>query len=73
MEVYFFNSLDVFLVFLVEDNCDVWCYIKDQLKDDFQILEVEYGKFGLEMVQWYVLDLIVLDVMMLEMDGYMLV
>jgi signal transduction histidine kinase/DNA-binding response OmpR family regulator/ligand-binding sensor domain-containing protein len=60
------------LVLIVEDNAEVRNYIKLHLKNDYEILEAENGKTGLELAQENLPDLIVSDVMMPEVDGYML-
>jgi YesN/AraC family two-component response regulator len=56
-------------VLIIEDNADVRCYIRDEIKNEFNIIEAENGKEGLELAQKYNVDLIVSDIMMPEMDG----
>lgn len=54
---------------IVEDNDDFRFYLKDNLKNQFNIYEAENGKIGLELAQKIIPDLIVSDVMMPEMSG----
>lgn len=57
------------IVLLVEDNPDVRVYVKDQLLEEFQVLEAEHGKKGLTTALEKIPDLIITDLMMPEMDG----
>jgi signal transduction histidine kinase/DNA-binding response OmpR family regulator len=57
------------LVLLVEDEKDVREYVKDSLKDFYNILEAENGKQALKIIEEEEPDLIVSDIMMPEMDG----
>ncbi|MEL7122329.1 MAG: ATP-binding protein [Bacteroidota bacterium] len=79
-EYYFMNNEDVqgstaktdpskINVLIVEDNEDVRFYIKDKLKDNYEIIEAENGKVGLEKAIETIPDLIITDVMMPVMDG----
>jgi len=54
---------------LVEDNPDIRFYLKDNLKDDFQIFEANNGRVAWEAILNNMPDLIVSDIMMPEMDG----
>ncbi len=54
---------------LVEDNEDFRFYLKDNLKQNYHVLEAADGEQGLKMVQTHLPDLIVSDVMMPLMDG----
>lgn len=54
---------------LVEDNDDFRFYLKDNLKQTYQIIEARNGKEGLAMALKSLPDLIVSDIMMPEMDG----
>src|SRR5690606_10217027 len=58
------------LVLIIEDNADVRFYVKSILINDYQIIEAENGKQGVEKAQLHIPDLIISDVMMPEMDGY---
>ncbi|MFK7933128.1 MAG: response regulator, partial [Saprospiraceae bacterium] len=54
---------------LVEDNPDVRFYIKDLLKDQYEILAAEDGEIGWEIATKRLPDLIVTDVMMPKLNG----
>ncbi len=56
-------------VLLIEDNADVRLYIREEINHDYQVLEAENGKEGLELASSNHIDLIVSDIMMPEMDG----
>ena len=58
------------IILVVEDNYEVREYIKEQLVNNYQIIEAENGKEGLWAAENRLPDLIVTDVMMPEMDGY---
>ncbi len=62
-------SADATIVLLVEDNADMRAYLRDHLKDDFEVVEAEDGKAGLAKAYALVPDLVLSDVMMPEMDG----
>lgn len=57
------------LLLLVEDNDDFRFYLKDNLKQQYAILEAANGKEGLKLAQQHIPDLVVSDVMMPEMNG----
>lgn len=57
------------VILLVEDNDDFRFYLKDNLKQSFQILEATNGSQGWEQALHQIPDLIVSDIMMPEMDG----
>ncbi len=57
------------LVLLVEDNHDFRFYLKDNLKQNYNIIEAASGKEGWEKTLDYVPDLIVSDILMSGMDG----
>jgi DNA-binding response OmpR family regulator len=57
------------VLLLVEDNEDFRFYLKDNLKMQYNIVEAENGKEGLQRAVTVIPDLIVSDVMMPEMDG----
>src|SRR5690606_24303478 len=63
------KSLDGAVILLVEDNSDVRAYVKDQLRENYQIIEAENGKKGFEKAVEIIPDLIISDIMMPEMDG----
>ncbi|WP_239000369.1 hybrid sensor histidine kinase/response regulator transcription factor [Hyunsoonleella ulvae] len=56
-------------VLLVEDNKQLRKFIKDLLKNDYNILEAENGKIALKKAKREAPDLIVSDVIMPEMTG----
>lgn len=57
------------ILLLVEDNEDFRFYLKDNLKQQYQIIEASNGKQGLKLTLSQLPDLIVSDVMMPEMNG----
>jgi DNA-binding response OmpR family regulator len=57
-------------VLIVEDNEDVRNFIKDSLGDQYEIVEAENGKLGLEKINEENPDLVISDVMMPVMDGF---
>ncbi|REL38759.1 response regulator [Rhodohalobacter sp. SW132] len=58
------------LVLIVEDNDDVRSFIREQLENDYKILEAANGLEGIAVSQGTIPDLIITDLMMPEMDGY---
>ncbi len=56
-------------ILLVEDNEDFRFYLKDNLKELYNVYEAGNGKIGWEMTLKKLPDLIVSDVVMPEMDG----
>jgi signal transduction histidine kinase/ligand-binding sensor domain-containing protein/DNA-binding response OmpR family regulator len=65
-KVYLQNK---YTILIVEDSEDVRNYIKDILKNDYNILVSENGGKGLDDAFEMLPDLIISDVMMPEMDG----
>lgn len=59
-------------VLVVEDDEDICCYICCELVSDYYILESCNGKEVLESIFNKILDLVISDVMMFEMDGFIL-
>jgi two-component system, sensor histidine kinase ChiS len=58
------------LILIVEDNDDVRSFIREQLENDYKILEAVNGREGITVSQGTIPDLIITDLMMPEMDGY---
>ena len=54
---------------IIEDNNDMRHFIKEQLEQDYQVLEAVNGKDGLQKANELVPDLIITDLMMPQMDG----
>ena len=62
------NEKDIILI--VEDHGDLRKYIRENLSDNYQVIEAPNGKEGLNKAIEVIPDLIISDVMMPEMDGY---
>lgn len=56
-------------ILIVEDNAELRFYVKDCLKDEFDVIEATNGKEGLKQVRKTLPGIIVSDIMMPEMDG----
>ena len=56
-------------ILVVEDNADLRKFIIVSLGDDYDFLEADNGKLGLEIALMEIPELIVSDLMMPEMDG----
>jgi len=56
-------------ILIVEDNEDQLAYIKENVKDMFNVYEATNGKDGLECAKKFVPDIILTDLMMPVMDG----
>ncbi len=64
------SNLDKEILLIVEDNAEVREFIREQLEDDYRILEAENGVQGIKLSQEQIPDVIISDLMMPEMDGY---
>jgi len=58
------------IVLIVEDNAEVRSFIREQLEEEYTVLEAVNGVEGIEVSQAAIPDLIITDLMMPEMDGY---
>lgn len=58
------------VILIAEDNADVRTYIKDQLGDQYVVLEASNGKQGIELATTHVPDIIITDIMMPVLDGH---
>jgi len=56
-------------ILIVEDNAELRYYVKDCLKDEFDVIEANNGKEGLKQARKTLPGIIVSDIMMPEMDG----
>lgn len=57
-------------ILIVEDNRELRAHLKDDLNDDYEVIEAVNGEEGLKMVLKYYPDIIISDVMMPKMDGF---
>lgn len=67
------SATDLPLVLLVEDNEDFRFYLKDNLRNNYKVLEAANGKEGWQKALAHHPQLIVSDITMPEMDGISLV
>ena len=58
------------IVLIVEDNDEVRSFIREQLDNEYTIMEAANGVEGIKISQDLIPDLIITDLMMPEMDGY---
>lgn len=56
-------------ILIVEDDSDLRFYLKDNLKNDFNIVEAENGREGWQKALFYHPEIVVSDISMPEMDG----
>jgi len=61
---------DKTIILVVEDNPDLREMIKENLQENYFVLEAENGVKGLKLAEETIPDLIISDIMMPEMDGY---
>ena len=58
------------ILLIVEDNLDLRTYLKNELKENYNIKEAANGLEGYEKATKYIPDIIITDVMMPIMDGF---
>ncbi|HEY3402482.1 MAG TPA: two-component regulator propeller domain-containing protein, partial [Ohtaekwangia sp.] len=63
------ESLEKNTILLIDDSRDFRSYLRDNLRNQYAILEAPNGKQGLDIAIKHLPELIVCDVMMPEMDG----
>lgn len=59
------------IILIVEDNTEVRNFIVEQIEGKYHAFEAKDGEQGLSMAQEIIPDLVITDVMMPKMDGYM--
>ena len=57
-------------VLVIEDNMDLYNYILESIRSDYNVLAAPNGTVGVELAIKHVPDLIVSDIMMPKMDGF---
>ena len=55
---------------IIEDNLELRNYLKDELIEEYIIIDAVNGKEGLEKANKIIPDIIITDIIMPEMDGY---
>jgi len=60
------------LILLVEDDPDLRAYLGDTLCSTYEVLLAENGAVGLDIAQNRIPDLLISDIMMPDMDGFLL-
>lgn len=63
---------DKMRILIIEDNEDLRSFIKETLEKDYNILEAENGKAGINTAFTMMPDLIVTDILMPDLDGIIL-
>ena len=62
-------SINKEILLLAEDNAEVRAFIREQLENDYWVIEASNGKEALRLSEKEIPDLIISDLMMPEMDG----
>tara|TARA_R110002049_G_scaffold9462_1_gene48214 strand:- start:17461 stop:21630 length:4170 start_codon:yes stop_codon:yes gene_type:complete len=65
------TNLSSHTLLIVEDNTELRNYLKNELKSQYKILLAKNGKEGLQMAKEFLPDIIMTDVIMPEMDGFL--
>jgi signal transduction histidine kinase/ligand-binding sensor domain-containing protein/DNA-binding response OmpR family regulator len=60
------------IVLIVEDNTDIRNYIREQIEEDYFVMEAGDGESGLRLARERIPDLIITDLMMPKFDGFQL-
>lgn len=63
------NNRERAKLLVIDDNKDIRDYISSTFANDYEIIEADNGKDGLEQALKYVPDIVVCDVMMPQMNG----
>ncbi|HKI45723.1 MAG TPA: ATP-binding protein [Balneolales bacterium] len=63
-------NVDREIILIVEDNSDVRSYIREQIEDDYKVIEAANGEEGILKAREEIPDLIITDVMMPKINGY---
>jgi len=66
------ESSDKTLILLIEDHSDLREFIREHLAPEYAVIGAENGREGLKKAKETIPDLVISDIMMPEMDGYML-
>ena len=66
------NQKKLAKILVIEDHHDMRYYIKEQLSQDYEVVEASNGKEGLLKASKLMPDLIITDLMMPQMDGFTL-
>ena len=59
-----------YTLLIVEDNSELRDYLKNEINDEYKVITANNGKKGLEIAKELLPDIIITDVIMPEMDGF---